>query len=400
MVSGDSGDAGGHATTSWQPPVEPLGQAQPQYGQPSAPAASNTAWTKPSQPGLVPLRPMTLGTLLSASFRAVRRNPRPLLGLALSTQVLVVLLSAGVLVASLFLSAMRLETVSAENAAEIEAGTILALVLSTFVPGLVGVAVVAFLQGVVVLDVSRAVLGEKLTLRQLWRRGRGRFWALIGWTLLIFGAVSVVLAVIAAIAVLFAVTMGAVGVALAVAVAVLCGLGLLVVAVWLGTKLSLVPSALMVERLRLRAAIARSWRLTDRYFWRTFGVQALVAVILSVAMQIVMTPISFLLPMLVFIIDPNGTNEDLVLSVFLGSYVVIMALTTVLTAFATVVQSATNGLIYIDLRMRKEGLELDLSRFVEEREAGATSLDDPYLPQRAAPQGAAWSATPTGSPWQ
>src|SRR5690606_20452386 len=117
-------------------------------------------------------------------------------------------------------------------------------------------------------------------------------------------------------------------------------------------------------------------------------------------MQIVMTPISFLLPMLVFIIDPNGTNEDLVLSVFLGSYVVIMALTTVLTAFATVVQSATNGLIYIDLRMRKEGLELDLSRFVEEREAGATSLDDPYLPQRAAPQGAAWSATPTGSPWQ
>jgi len=343
---------------------------------------------------------MTLGTLLSASFRAVRRNPRPLLGLALSTQFLVVLLSAGVLVASLFLSAMRLETVSAENAAEIEAGTILALVLSTFVPGLVGVAVVAFLQGVVVLDVSRAVLGEKLTLRRLWRRGRGRFWALIGWTLLIFGAVSVVLTVIAAIAVLFAVTMGAVGVALAVAVAVLCGLGLLVVAVWLGTKLSLVPSALMVERLRLRAAIARSWRLTDRYFWRTFGVQALVAVILSVAMQIVMTPISFLLPMLVFIIDPNGTNEDLVLSVFLGSYVVIMALTTVLTAFATVVQSATNGLIYIDLRMRKEGLELDLSRFVEEREAGATSLDDPYLPQRAAPQGAAWSATPTGSPWQ
>ncbi|QEE60881.1 hypothetical protein FVA74_04260 [Salinibacterium sp. dk2585] len=399
-MSADSGDASGDATTSWQPPVGPLGHAGPQYRQPSTPTASSTAWMKPSQPGLVPLRPMTLGTLLSASFRAVRRNPRPLLGLALSTQFLVMVLSAGVLVASLFLSAMRLETVSAENAAEVSAGSVLALVLSTFVPGLVGVAVVAFLQGVVVLDVSRAVLGEKLTLRQLWRRGRGRFWALIGWMLLIFGAVGVVLAVIAAIAVLFAVTMGAVGVALAVAVAVLCGLGLLVVAVWLGTKLSLVPSALMVERLRLGAAIARSWRLTDRYFWRTFGVQALVAVILSVAMQIVMTPISFLLPMLIFIIDPNGTNDDLVLSVFLGSYVVIMAITTVLTAFATVVQSATNGLIYIDLRMRKEGLELDLSRFVEEREAGAASLDDPYLPQRVAPQGAAWSATPTGSPWQ
>src|SRR5690606_9525349 len=140
---------------------------------------------------------------------------------------------------------------------------------------------------------------------------------------------------------------------------------LLVVAVWLGTKLSLVPSALMVERLRLRAAIARSWRLTDRYFWRTFGVQALVAVILSVAMQIVMTPISFLLPMLVFIIDPNGTNEDLALSVLLGNFAVIIAHTAVPTAFASDVQSATNRLIYIDHRRRKEGLEVELTRFVE-----------------------------------
>ena len=37
----------------------------------------------------------------------------------------------------------------------------------------------------------------------------------------------------------------------------------------------------------------------------------------------------------------------------------------VLGAVAAVVQSAATALIYIDLRMRKEGLDLELARFVE-----------------------------------
>ena len=44
-------------------------------------------------------------------------------------------------------------------------------------------------------------------------------------------------------------------------------------------------------------------------------------------------------------------------------------------------QSSATALLYIDLRMRKEGLDLELVRFVEARQAGDTSVPDPYLPR-------------------
>jgi len=48
-------------------------------------------------------------------------------------------------------------------------------------------------------------------------------------------------------------------------------------------------------------------------------------------------------------------------------------------AIALVAQSATPALLYIDIRMRKEGLDLELLRFVEARQTGDTSVVDPYL---------------------
>jgi membrane-anchored glycerophosphoryl diester phosphodiesterase (GDPDase) len=393
----DAGTAG--APSNWAPPVDPTASGSTSAPYQPAPGAATPQWTPPSQPGLVPLRPMTLGTLLGASFRTLRRNPRPLLGLALSTQMLVGILTVAVMVGSLFAMFSRLETVSAENVDEVTAGSIFGIVLANLVPMLLGAAVVALLQGVVVLEVSRAVLGEKLTLRQLWAKARGRFWALIGWTLLLVAATVLVIAVLGGLIALLVVLMGAVGVAIGVAVGILGSLGFVVLAAWVGTKLSLVPSVLMVERRTLGAAIRRSWQLTDGFFWRTFGVQLLVAVILSVAMQVISTPISFLLPMLAFIIDPNGTNEGLAIAVLLGVYVLLLAIIVAMSAIAMVVQSATNGLIYIDLRMRKEGLELDLSRFVEQRDAGSGETDDPYLPSSRQGTARGWQATPGQPAW-
>lgn len=368
------------APAAWQPPVDPTaGSGAPSPYRP-APQVGGATWTAPSQPGLIPLRPLTLGTLLSGSFRTLRRNPRPLLGFALGSQVLVVVLSAVVTGISLAVLFTRLENVSAENADQVTAGGVFGIILASLVPAVLGVIVVALLQGIVVLEVTRATLGEKLTLRQLWRRARGRLWALTGWMLLLVLAMSVAIAIVAGLVVVVVVLMGELGVPIGVLLGIVGALGFTVLGVWLGTKLSLVPSALMVERLSLRAAVRRSWRLTDRYFWRTFGVQALVAVILSVAMQVIATPVSVLLPMLSLLLDPTGSNADLALAVFVGVYLLLLALFVAMGAVTMVVQSATNGLIYLDLRMRKEGLELDLARYVEQRDAGVTELDDPYLP--------------------
>jgi len=161
---------------------------------------------------------------------------------------------------------------------------------------------------------------------------------------------------------------------------VVAGLGAAVLWAWLATKLSLVPSVLMLERLPLRRAVARSWRLTSgySYFWKTLGTQLLVYVIVQVAAQVVATPVSILAAVGGATINPNGdmTASFVLIAV---SYVLTGIVSLVFAALAAVAQSAVAALIYIDIRMRKEGLDLDLTRFVEARQTGDIGVANPYL---------------------
>ena len=59
-------------------------------------------------------------------------------------------------------------------------------------------------------------------------------------------------------------------------------------------------------------------------------------------------------------------------------------------------QAALVAVIYIDLRMRKEGLDLELERYVELREAGQP-VGDPYaVPEPAAAP--AWAPAAAAAP--
>lgn len=355
------------------------GPQQPQaYGPPptQTPPPAGT-WTAPPKPGLIPLRPLTLGAILSASFQVLRRNPRPTFGFSFGIQSLIMLLTLVATGLVTFTAVSRISTSSLEDSAEIEAGSMVMIVLSALIPGVFSLVAMALVQGILVLEIQRATLGEKLKLKQLWRRARGRLGALIGWMLLVTAALLVGVAVVVVFIVLLA-TLGSVGIALAVVVGIFGGLALLALGVWLGTKLSLVPSVLMGERLSLRQAVGRSWSLVGGHFWRMFGIQLLVSAILSIAMQLVAVPLQLIAPLTVFLIDPNGTGGPVtvvaVVAISLLSIVIIL----VMSSIAMVVQSATTGLLYIDLRMRKEGLDLDLARFVEESSAGQNP-PDPYL---------------------
>ena len=56
------------------------------------------AWTPASRPGIIPLHPLSFGTILGRSFTALRQNPKVLLGFALCVQAvayLVVLVARG-----------------------------------------------------------------------------------------------------------------------------------------------------------------------------------------------------------------------------------------------------------------------------------------------------------------
>ncbi|MCU1402338.1 MAG: integral rane protein, partial [Microbacteriaceae bacterium] len=70
-------------------------------------------------------------------------------------------------------------------------------------------------------------------------------------------------------------------------------------------------------------------------------------------------------------------------------------------SIGAVVQSATVARLYIDLRMRKEGLDLERARFVEARQAGATDLPDPYAQtiDRENSAGGTQTIPSNDSPW-
>ncbi len=351
---------------------------------PDAPTPGTASWTPPPRPGLIPLRPLTLGTILGASFQVLRRNPRPMFGFSLLLTGIVFLLTiigTGLLT---FWSISRVSMAAGADAETVAAGTTAALVLGTLVPLVLSVVVLAILQGIVVLEVARGTLGEKLTLRGLWRGARGRIGALIGWSLLAMAAVGVAVGVVILGVTMLIVFGGPAGLGIGITLAVLAVLGSIVVGFWLSTRLCLVPSVLVIERLPLGAAIRRAWSLTIGYFWKTLGIQLLVAFILSTVSYIISLPITIVLALGVGLLNPNGDSDAGIVMVIVG-YVITIVISLVVGAITAVVQSATTGLIYIDIRMRKEGLDLELARFVESRQAAHSVVTDPYLPTQQPP---------------
>ncbi|MFB2581168.1 glycerophosphoryl diester phosphodiesterase membrane domain-containing protein [Herbiconiux sp. P15] len=348
--------------------------AQQGYAQPTA-----TGWAPPPKPGLIPLRPLGFGTLLGAPFQVVRRNPKATFGSGLIVQLLIVLVTVLFVGAAAVWAGARTVSAVGSDLDAIEAGNVAIIVVSLLVPLGLSLFASALLQAVLVLEVSRATLGEKRRLGELWKAAFRRILPLTGWFALIALAVVIVIGIVVGLIVL-ATVLGETGIVLAVVGTVLVGLAALVLGVWLGTKLALVPSVIVLEKLGVFAAMRRSWALTRGNFWRTFGVIALVSVILNFATQILSTPFSFLIPIVATLIDPNNSGSGIVAIIVL--YFVFLAFTIILSALTSVVQAATVAVVYLDLRMRQEGLDIELTRFVESRQDGDESWPDPYLPRR------------------
>jgi membrane-anchored glycerophosphoryl diester phosphodiesterase (GDPDase) len=363
------------------------------YG--SGPAQAQPGWTPPPKPGLIPLRPLDLGTILGASFRVLRRNPRPTFGAALLIQGSVHVLLVAVVGLVSYFSLARIAVSTSADSATIAAGSFATIGLASLVPVLLSAVAGALLQGIIVIEISRATLGEKQTFRELFRRARGRIGALVGWTFIVGTTLFVVVAALVALVAVLVATLGVAGIVVGVLLGIFGGLGLVVAGVWLGTRLSLVPSVLMIERLSIRRSVVRSWELTRGSFWRVLGIQLLVNVIVSAVSQVISAPLGLLGPILVGLLDPSRQNGAATGVVTGGILVLTVIVSVVFLAISSVVQTATTALLYIDLRMRTEGLDLELARFVESGQSGGSSVADPYRPRDAS---APVPAT-NGSPW-
>ncbi|MCS5716575.1 hypothetical protein N1027_00315 [Herbiconiux sp. CPCC 205763] len=369
----------------YAPPPAPPGYPQPGASVPYWAQGQGYAqpgpaqWAPPPKPGLIPLRPLGFGTLMGAPFQVLRRNPKATFGSGLIVQLAIILVTVLFVGGAVFWAISRSVSANSADQAAVGAGSTAIVLLSLLVPVALTLFASALLQAVLVVEVARGTLGEKRRLGELWKAAFRRILPLTGWYALLAAAIVVVLGLIV-LAIVAVASLGDTGVVFAVLAGLFLGLGSVVLAVWLGTKLSMVPCIIVLERIGVFASMRRSWKLTTGNFWRTFGVIALVYVILSTASQLLSVPFQFLMPIALSLIDPNNTGSGIVGAAAL--YLVFLAFSIVLSAVTSVVQAATVAVIYIDLRMRTEGLDIELARFVESRQIGDDSWPDPYLPQR------------------
>ncbi len=323
------------------------------YGASPYPAAP-AAWAPPAlQPGIVPLRPLSLGEILDGGVRAIRANPAVMFGLSAVAVTIAVLISA---VLTYYLSGVLsapLDDVTSTLSPDLsptEAGDItgqLSYGVGSLFTGPITALVTTILTGLLVVSVSRSVLGRTISVREVLRSGR--VWWVVGFSLLSGLAVVVAGALYAGL-VLFvglglhsnlgAVILGIVGV-----------LGLVVGVFWFATRTRLVTPALMLEGRGFWVTVKRAWRLTYGSFWRLFGIWLLVSVIMYVVEQIVSAPFA-----IVAVLVGHGELTS-ASSLAINSVGQVLALTAGTTYTAAVV-----ALLYIDVRMRREGLDIELGR--------------------------------------
>lgn len=359
------GIAGGHA------PGAPSWQTAP-------PAPAPGAWAPPPRPGLIPLRPLDFGTIFGTTFRVLRRNPRPVFGVGVGLTTLVTFIAGGVTTVVSLIGIDRITRAAPEDAEAIGLGTIALILVSALLTAALSVVVGAILQGVIAIEVSSAALGERLTFRQMWARGKGRWGALIGWSLLLTGALIAAIVIIVAIVIGMVAVGDVAGIVGGVIVGLVGGIGMTVLAAWLWTKLVFVSHAVMLERLPLREAISRSWSLMRGRFWRSFGILLLMNVVVQTAASIVTAPISLAAGFASVLINPTGdiaTDS----SMLIGLNLLSLVIGAIVGAVGAVLLAAAATLLYVDARMRDEGLDLDLQRAVESRAHGVET-PDPFLP--------------------
>jgi hypothetical protein len=114
--------------------------------------------------------------------------------------------------------------------------------------------------------------------------------------------------------------------------------------------------ALLLEQLGVFAALGRSYRLVRGSFWRVLGIGLLTALITSIIRQLFVLPFSLIGALLASTQDANGFVGSLV-ELLISDVGTILA-GAVLYPFA----AGVSALLYLDLRIRREGLDVELMR--------------------------------------
>lgn len=343
--------AGGPPIPPGPPPGPPGPSFGPQYG----------AWGPPVQaprPGIVPLRPLGVADILDGAIGYVRRDPRTVLGISAVLSLVLVVLSFLANFAS-FRSLSNLaqgDLYSADPADEALGGSAgIGGDVTALVAALLSLPISVIATGLLTVVVGQAVLGRRVSAGAAWRAARPQFWRLVGLTLLIGLIVGGTAVLGIGLAVLLAVLVAQVSTGLAVLLGILLGVLALCAAIWLAVRLLLSPVALILEKSGVGTAIRRSARLVSGSWWRVFGIALLAQLIAGLIAQVLTVPFAIGGVVLAIGFPSNGslwwvTLAAVSVGTFVGS-VVTMPFSAGVTA-----------LQYIDQRIRREALDLELAR--------------------------------------
>jgi hypothetical protein len=165
----------------------------------------------------------------------------------------------------------------------------------------------------------------KLTIGQAWQRAKPRIWALFG---------------------------------LSLTITLLEALGLipcLVIGVWLWGIWAVAVPAMMVEGTSVGGSLSRSRQLVQGTFWRVWGIRALGTLLVTIVADLISAPFT-VVGLLVggFHLGQTHLSGTLILFTAIGSMIA--------GTITAPVRAAIDALLYVDLRMRKEGLDLVLQQ--------------------------------------
>lgn len=254
----------------------------------------------------VRLRPLGVGDLLDETIRLYRSH-----FLHLVTVAAVTLVPATLLLNAAQVLALPLGGGGSRN-------SLAFAVVSAVSAAAFGLAYVVG-SAALTLAISEAILGRRLRLRAAYARGLRRLWAIVGLGMLVSVALVVMFLVFP-------------------------------VAIYFSVCWALAYQVLLVEDTGIRRALSRSRALVRGRWWRTLGILTLIGLFTG-AISLAFSLPGIILTGVAVLLGPSAMIVATVVNALFSAAGQVLVVPVQLSAFV---------LLYYDLRVRQEGLDLEL----------------------------------------
>ena len=314
------------------------------------------------------LRPMTIGDLLDAAFRLYRANFVTFVGIVALLQVPMLIVQ---LLIQFTVYGSALTDVLAFNSRPPTltpgANPLSALPIASLITIYVTSIALALIQSLVVYNlitgalakaVATSYLGQPISILGAYRIGWRAFFSLMAASLMPY--LATLLVIVPLFALLFGIVFASFGASstglpiwatiLIILGLIVLGIGLLFVLAFVYVRFLLSPQSIVIESLGPLGSLGRSWRLTQRAFWRTL----LLVILMGILVYIVSGIPASVISLVVQLTAPGNVQMVLAASAvaaIIGQIGLVLALP---------LQFSVYTLLYYDQRVRREAFDLEL----------------------------------------